>query len=950
MNNLFRKLLTLLAAAFVFVPFLSGCDSGADDYKDMVIFEKIKGDGSGYFGDYGFKTSIDSIKDGSFDISEYICKRKYHFDPTVSWAIEDEESDSPKYSYYDLNIDDLNNEVLKIVDKYKPNYYGGYGFVFSLEPIQMPVVFEAPDAVIEKPAETKTYYESYYNIFNFNRAPQSGKYKPEYTASIENFNFNFKPSTPVHRLGYTFDGWELKEGQDLDFSSELKPITYVAKWKAPTHTITYKNVEAEDNPNPLKYTRGDSFELKPLDIPGVVFKGWVYNDEYITRIDESFSGDITISADLEYTTYNAKYYVDGELLTTKYFDYNSKNYELPEVPHKQGYVGSWDKVKIDEMKNYEINAVYKPVDIFVRPKTNLEGVEISSINLKSNNLVKDLIDSYKSKTYAIKGVYSDEKYEHKLDLNYEIRETTTLYFDLEAYTHISNYNHYIEATNHPEKAYILDSDISFDGNKINTFDNFSGVFNGNGHTISNFKIEPNNLNSAGITLFGNNSGTIKNLNLSNVTLSYDYASDASRDYSLGLLTTTNTGMINNVSINNYEVLNTVNIHVTNDEVNVNVKAGLLATVNKGNIISSGFTHSYYTINMSMGNGVINMGNKTTANYNLSLGTLVGVNEGTIDHGFVNDGSFEFMSQLTKLEDGGSWSYMNINGNAGGLVGENKGSINSSHIKSIFTYWAKTCEDNGSFFYDVSAWGLNDKVVIDNANNVGGLVGKNSGTIDKSYTEHGLPTFTVSKASALQFKQTSYFGGLVGYNSGNISRSLADTLNGNVTGNGTSERNTLYVGGFVGKSIDKAIINNCLSDGSFTLNGNGLKSAGFVGNNAGTVATSASQTTINNTDDNNAYAGFVYRNEETGYLRRNVGVPRLLGSVLYYHDFGYVNALGFSYRNYYVQTSTSATNMGYFDNTIGDISGEVVKATRIEGLGFDMSIWSIDEGSFVLGVK
>ena len=88
MNNHFRKLLTLLAAAFVFVPFLSGCDSSADDYKGKVVFEREKGSGSETLGNYGFTTSIDNIRDGSFNISDYICKRKYHHDPTVSWAIK----------------------------------------------------------------------------------------------------------------------------------------------------------------------------------------------------------------------------------------------------------------------------------------------------------------------------------------------------------------------------------------------------------------------------------------------------------------------------------------------------------------------------------------------------------------------------------------------------------------------------------------------------------------------------------------------------------------------------------------------------------------------------------------------------------------------------------------------------------------------------------------------
>ena len=82
----------------------------------------------------------------------------------------------------------------------------------------------------------------------------------------------------------------------------------------------------------------------------------------------------------------------------------------------------------------------------------------------------------------------------------------------------------------------------------------------------------------------------------------------------------------------------------------------------------------------------------------------------------------------------------------------------------------------------------------------------------------------------------------------------------------------------------------------------------------------------------------------------MSIGHLSSEVQYYHDFGYVNALGFSYGNYYILTSTESEHMGYFDNIVPSTSDEMVKYDFLYDLGFDMSVWETRNTEYVLEVE
>jgi hypothetical protein len=121
------------------------------------------------------------------------------------------------------------------------------------------------------------------------------------------------------------------------------------------------------------------------------------------------------------------------------------------------------------------------------------------------------------------------------------------------------------------------------------------------------------------------------------------------------------------------------------------------------------------------------------------------------------------------------------GTVGGLVGKNEGTVSNSY---------STSSVSGNY-------------------NVGGLVGKNEGTVSNSYST-GIVT------------GDERVGGLVGATSGTVSNSYS---NSNVTGD-------VNVGGLVGENT--ATVSNSYSTGSVTGDSS---VGGLVGRNAGTVSNS-----------------------------------------------------------------------------------------------------------------
>ena len=310
-------------------------------------------------------------------------------------------------------------------------------------------------------------------------------------------------------------------------------------------------------------------------------------------------------------------------------------------------------------------------------------------------------------------------------------------------------------------SYELNADIDLGGMEWTPVAIFYGTFNGNGYTVSNFKITTGR---AYVGLFGYNKGVIKNLGVENFTVNVSYSSGTV--YAGGLV-----GYNDGGSILNSYATGEVSATDTSSYSNSDAYAGGLVGYNDGGSI----LNSYATGEVS-----------ATASFTNSrayAGGLVGRNYG---------GSI--LNSYATGDVSATSSYSNYSTYAGGLVGENYGgSITNSYATGNVSATADDSACAGGLVGVVNSGGItnnsyatgNVSATADDSAYAGGLVGGNySGSITNSYA-----TGDVSATSP-----GSYAGGLVGFNGGSILNSYAT---GNVSATASDSSADAHAGGLVG---------------------------------------------------------------------------------------------------------------------------------------------------------
>ncbi|SMC41892.1 beta strand repeat-containing protein, partial [Sporomusa malonica] len=297
------------------------------------------------------------------------------------------------------------------------------------------------------------------------------------------------------------------------------------------------------------------------------------------------------------------------------------------------------------------------------------------------------------------------------------------------------------------------------GNDTVDANNFTGGFNGGGHTISNLYISRSATTHIG--LFGYSTGTIRNLGLIDATIignkyvgalvGYTGGGTITNCYVAGTSTVTGAGDVGGLTGDNYGTITNCYSDVT--AVSTGSTTGGLVGCNKGLIEDSHST-----------------GNVTgTAN----VGGLVGYMGNTV--GTITD----------------CYATGNVTGSGyyvGGLVGYSKKNTSGS---------ISNCYSTG----DVTGAGY-----------VGGLVGRNEiSTISGCYS-----TGDVTMAAGTATADTWSVGGLIGYNTGNITDCYA--TGDVVSRNGSTKygASNLYAcaGGLVGDNAS-GNITSCYSTGTVT---------------------------------------------------------------------------------------------------------------------------------------
>ncbi len=336
--------------------------------------------------------------------------------------------------------------------------------------------------------------------------------------------------------------------------------------------------------------------------------------------------------------------------------------------------------------------------------------------------------------------------------------------------------------NNYDKCFILTADINLTGHTFtaaviapDTYNgdwsfqgtHFTGVFNGNGHKITNLTINTNETLICYLGLFGYiEGGEVKNLGLENVGITSENSIDSS-----GALAGCSYGDINNCY--------STGIISAGNGYGGGALGGLVG-LNNGDITNS---HSAFII--------------TTGNRTHGLGGLVGSNNGTISHCFAT-GNVGGYNDEWKLDVTG----------LGGLVGNNFGTISDSWASgnisggdSFIGYFGGLVGSNiGGTIINCFATGNVTGIGSGSGNciQIGGLVGEN-GYYD--YQGTIINCFATGDVSGNNYSNSN--GGLVGSNSQGSIISNSYSI-GAVTGD-------YSIGGLVGATC--GVITNCYSTGT-----------------------------------------------------------------------------------------------------------------------------------------
>ena len=279
-----------------------------------------------------------------------------------------------------------------------------------------------------------------------------------------------------------------------------------------------------------------------------------------------------------------------------------------------------------------------------------------TVNVTAGTLIQLPTPTYKG--YSFDGWYLDLSDEYAVSNTYRVHESVKLYAKwtpgaLVSGTKIYDLNDLMKIKNNLGGTYVLMNDIDCDGLALpiigeNATNSFRGLFDGQGYTISNYAVAPNQY----MGLFGYNSGTIRNLNVKGFKFDITNANTSDSVY-VGGMAGYNAGVIEKCGINNGDIY----ISLTN-----NRRGGLIAGESSG------------TISSCYANGRVYIEQPYDEVFsNAVAGGITATNRGKIADCFVNASVYAYGR-------GRQWSYSgNTNmGEAALVVGynENTGSIES----------------------------------------------------------------------------------------------------------------------------------------------------------------------------------------------------------------------------------------------------------------------------------
>lgn len=330
------------------------------------------------------------------------------------------------------------------------------------------------------------------------------------------------------------------------------------------------------------------------------------------------------------------------------------------------------------------------------------------------------------------------------------------------------------------------------------------------------------------------------------------------------------------------------------------------------------------VNYGTISNVTTFGNVVTAK-NKAAGGIAGVNAGTIDNASASDAVTAAANNILSTAGGiagineekavisNSSSDSAVNASAGstyalgGIAGVNAGTLSNVDSLGVTTG-----------IYEVGSH--NTAIGTQYSDNVGGIAGRNSGTVREAYNESivsgrdnvggilgvntGASVTDVSNAARVTGEAASddtsdHVGGLVGSNSGSITNGRN---NGEITG-------SQYVGGLVGNNASGSTLSNLVNDEAASITGDKYV-GGIAGSNAGMI-------TADEKNDN-----LVNRGSITGqmYVGGVAGVNT--GTIA-----NTISSIALHVKTPYISGQDESTAPKYFGGVVGQNSGIIKGATN-----------------------
>lgn len=728
---------------------------------------------------------------------------------------------------------------------------------------------------------------------------------------------------------------DLDTGEIYDTSGQieltkLRDLNLEIIWSQKQYHINYYNVGQIDNPNPVSYIHGEGgiLNLEPLSSQAFTFNGWRYKGQLVSSIDLSINEDIELYADVTPNIYYVDYYVDGTLYKRVPYDYLNPPV-VPEVPSVEGKIGNWDNKTFDEFKNYEVHAEYK--DDMISTLVTGDFMFMSNGNRGDyivSNAYKNCLDNYCDEKGLLYFENNAERVSFIDSKEYETLEGYSI-----KYREINSIDDFLSINTYPSAAFKLNVDLDFAGATIPLTNVFTGMFNGNGKTIKNFKVSNKGL-------FGTNKGIIYNINFEDFYFTNNVLEINKGDALINnaIITAVNEGMIYKVNVFSKDQLSIYN-HVNYIYHKGDINSGLICGTNTG-LISSCSTDLEFNNIYQLENGVPNLDLKTDTSDVITRGGLItGLNNGVIEESTV----YEFGNYFNTINTiysplDGSWSYGKITYRDGSIAGENNGSIIN-------------CLSNAGLKVNSSAFDQYDEMIENFSiiESAGGLVGTNkvNGVIKTSSVSGSIMSLhTTIGNTGGSFIYNA--GGIAAENSGTLSECYFDSrINTNYR--------KAYIGGLVGTNNATGKVTNCLVDGTIELLGKEVSYVGgLISINKGVVDHCIAKNKVDaslSENDKNCVAGFILTNHESGDIRNSISYANIVNANLdKYHLFTVDNLLGFSYNNYYTHDDTYVSGhseSAFMDNTTEVDTNTATSLAFLILNNYYTSIWDVVNGEYLL---